>query len=155
MELTPPSSCDGVRKELLWERREEEHLSGIAKLAHEVSVRHEAKSVRARALYTGFGIPAAVLPLIGSAIVDYVPSEHSYIITIVLLLASVSSALSSFLDWGRRSQQHSEFAGRYGDLKNEIDSQLCRPKDGRVACDVMLERVKERFSHLNLAAPQL
>ena len=69
MELTPPS-CDGARKELLWERREEEHLAGIAQLAHEVSVRHEVKSARARAFYTGFGIPAAVLPLIGSAIVE-------------------------------------------------------------------------------------
>ena len=154
MELTPPS-CDGPRQERLWERREEEHLSGIAQLAHEVGVRHEAKSVRARAFYTGFGIPAAVLPLIGSAIVEYVPPAHSYIITIIMLLASLSSALNTFLDWGRRSQQHSDFAGRYGELKNEIDSQLCRPKDGRVACDVMLERVKERYSHLNLAAPQL
>ena len=72
-----------------------------------------------------------------------------------MLLASVSSALNTFLDWGRRSQQHCDYAGRYGELKNEIDSQLCRPKDGRVACDVMLERVKERYSHLNLAAPQL
>lgn len=158
LDLTPPSSGskdDSQRKELLWERREEEHLRKIAGECSALSKRHDAKATRCRWYYRAFGLPAAILPLIGSAIVEYVPHEFSYVVTIIMLLAAVSSALNTFLDWGRKSQRHLDYAGRYGELVNEIDSQLCRPKAGRIACDVMLERVKERFGYLNLSAPPL
>ena len=158
LDITPPSCAskdDAQRKELLWEKREEEHLRKIAERCSGLSKRHDVKSARCRWYYRAFGVPAAVLPLIGSAIVEYVPHDLSYVVTIIMLLAAVSSALNTLLDWGRKSQQHLDYAGRYGELVNEIESQLCRPKSGRIACDVMLERVKERYGYLNLSAPPL
>jgi hypothetical protein len=155
LDLTPPSGDDPSRKELLWEKREEEHLRMIAAACGDLSKRHDARGAVCRSNYVSLGLPAAVLPLVGSAVVEYVPKEYSFIVTIIMLLAAVASALNTFLDWGRKSQRHSEFAGRYGELVNEIESQLCRPKAGRIACDIMLERVKERYGHLNTGAPPL
>ena len=155
LDLTPPSGDDASRKELLWERREEDHLRKIAATCGDHSKRHDARGAVCRANYVFLGLPAAVLPLIGSAVVEYVPQEYSYVVTIIMLLAAISSALNTFLDWGRKSQRHMDFAGRYGELVNEIESQLCRPKAGRIACDVMLERVKERYGDLNTSAPPL
>ena len=158
LDITPPScqsSDDAQRKELLWEKREEDHLKKIAEQCAGLSKRHDGKAALCRWYFRAFGVPAAILPLIGSAIVEYVPGRLSYVVTITMLCAAVSSALNTLLDWGRKSQQHLDYAGRYGELVNEIESQLCRPKAGRIACDVMLERCKERFGYLNLSAPPL
>ena len=155
LDLTPPSGDDPCRKELLWEKREETHLSLIATECTALSQKHDVKASCCRAHYLGFGIPGCVLPLIGSAVVEYIPHEYSWLVSAIMLLAAVASALNTFLDWGRKSQQHQDYAGRYLELAHEISNQLCRPKAGRIACDIMLERVKERRGFLNLSSPPL
>jgi hypothetical protein len=155
-EHTPPSGSsedDVLRKELMWETREEEYIRGIASVCSEKFIRHNEYAGWYRLYYSAYGLPAAVLPLIATAAVEYVPQK--YVITGLLLGAAICSAVNTFLDFGRKSQKHEDYAGRYGALVAEIDGQLCRPKIGRIACDVMLERVKERFSSLNMSAPPL
>ena len=155
-EHTPPSgssSDDPLRKELLWEEREEIYIRGVAAVCSDKFAKHNTYAGCYRLYYSAYGLPAAVLPLIATAAVEYVPQK--YIITILMLGAAICSAVNTFLDFGRKSQKHEDYAGRYGSLVAEIDGQLCRPKVGRIACDVMLERVKERYSALNMTAPPL
>ena len=149
------SHDDPLRKELLWEDREEKHVLKVLETCRVKAMKHGQKAGGCRKAYRALGLPAIMLPLIASALVEYTPKELSWIITTLMLVSGLLSAVNSTLNFGKKAQQHDEYSARFGEVCDEINSQLCRPKAGRIACDVFLERILLKTGHLNSTAPLL
>ena len=77
------SHDDPLRKELLWEDREEKHVLKVLEICRVKALKHGQKAGGCRKAYRALGLPAIMLPLIASALVEYTPAELSWIITTI------------------------------------------------------------------------
>ena len=146
------SSLDTDRHELMWESREESLVERWK--THCIKKRNE-HGVKARVMkkrYTALSIPAIVLPLVLSGF-STVLQTHPLVISGTLMVVAILSGMNGFFNLGRLTQAHYNYEGLYGDLALSIESEMCRPKKARLACDVYLERTRCNISKLDLAAP--
>lgn len=155
IEITPPSkqSEDNEnRKELLWEAREENLLKGWKQEMAEKSKYHFRKGEKNKKLYLSFGIPSTILPLIMAGLTGIVPVDP-IVVSCLMMFAGILTGVQNFINFSKKSQVHFEFENKYSQLCLEIDSELCRPKIARCACDVFIERIKQQYHSLNQQAP--
>jgi len=156
IEVTPPSKGtidDPDRKELLWEKREEKLLHKWKDDMIVKSKKHYLKSKKFKKLYLVFGCITIIIPLILSGIIDM--DIHPYVISFLMIFSGVMSGVSTFINFGKKFQSHSEFDNRYNGLALEIESELRKPKKNRIACDVFLERARLTYSNLDTQAPMI
>lgn len=153
---SPPTSIhsedDETRKELMWTARSQTYVQGVSVRCRAASARHSMLARRKKIAYQIIGIPSTVLPII-SIIWQTAKCETALISTILVVTGSSCSAVSAFLNLGQKAQQHKEYSNRFQELADEIDSMLCKPKAGRIASDVFLERIQNKFSSLSRCAP--
>ena len=146
------SKDDPLRKELLWEQREEIFLQKIVEDCKKQSKLHRRKGKKFKKLYTGFGIPSTLLPIILSGLTEQLnmyPLVHS----LVMITSGILTGVSTFMNFGRKYEEHFNYEAKYGGLAGDISTELCKPKSFRVACDVYLERVRLLYGNLNSNAP--
>lgn len=147
-----PDSLDREREEMLWTERPEKQLSTWKKEIDLKSKHHKKIGRRNKKLYIVNGIPAIVIPLVIAGlngIVDILPIT----ISCLMIFASVISTISSFMNFGKKSQMHFEYESKYGELSLIIELELCKKKVDRIACDVFLERIFNKYNSLNNSAP--
>jgi len=153
---TPPTSehsDDVVRAELPWEPREELFLSGIAERARSLSAKHAAAAVLSRKLYSAFGIPGVLLPLIAASLNEW--AQVPYLASIMMLVAAALSALNTFMNNGQKAVAHDTASARFAAVDGAIQKCLAVPKAHRIACDVALERFTNLMDSATAAAPPL
>jgi hypothetical protein len=153
---SPPTSehsDDVLRAELPWEPREELFLGGIAEKARSLSARHSAAAGCARKLYSAFGIPGVLLPLIAASLNEW--ARVPWLASVLMLLASALSALNTFLNNGQKAVSHDTASARFAGVDGSIAKCLAVPKAHRVACDVALERFTNLMDAATAAAPPL
>ena len=153
---SPPHSehsDDVVRSELPWEPREEVFLGGIAERARSLSAKHAAAAVLSRQLYSAFGIPGVLLPLVAASLNEW--TKVPWVASILMLLAAALSALNTFLNNGQKSVSHDTASARFAAVDGAIAKCLAVPKAHRIACDVALERFTNLMDSATAAAPPL
>ena len=96
-----------------------------------------------------------ILPIITAAINEYISDNYKYITTSFMVLSSGCSLVNTLYNFGKSSQQHNEYAGKYSDLCQEIEYTLCRSKKNRIACDVSMQKYIYKTQSLNSNAPML
>ena len=156
IEITPPSkdSMDNPdRRELFWESREEKLLHGWKDDMIVKSKKHYLRSKKFKKLYLVFGCITIFIPLILSGIIDM--DIHPYVISFLMIFSGMVSGLSTFINFGKKFQAHSEFDNKYSGLALEIESELRKPKKNRIACDVFLERMRLTYGNLDMQAPMI
>ena len=116
---------------------------------------HDVASKNNRAKHIFYSAPVIVLPILCGALAPLLPSEYDYISSVCLSLTGIGNGLLSFRNFSKKSQQHSEFSGRYSELALEISSELIRSKKHRMPFDVFLQKVTTRYNHLNRTAPMI
>jgi hypothetical protein len=147
------SSTDALREELPWEEREEKLINEIIADCEAAEVVHEAKSKRCKMFYVLFGLPAIILPMVAALLSEYLSTENKMSVSVVLVFASMLSAIQQFFNFGKKAQTHSEFSGRFSELALSTRVEIVKPKRFRVACDVFLERVSRNMIQLKNSAP--
>ena len=72
---------------------------------------------------------------------------------VALLMSGILSGIGTFFNFGKKLQVHFDTAGKYADLQLFIDTEMCKPRSMRMACDAFLVLATNKFSGLNLQAP--
>jgi hypothetical protein len=154
-ENTPPSDDsldDPERRELLWEKREETLLHKWQENMIEASKSHFKKAGRLKKLYRCFGLPATLIPISLSGLTGNIQLDP-LAVAILLFLSGVLMGVSTFLNFGQKSQMHYDYSTQYNELSKEIEMEICKPKRNRIPCDVFLERVRLKLQYLDASAP--
>ena len=153
---SPPTSehsDDVLRSELPWQPREEVFLGGIAERARSLSARHSAAAGFARKLYSIFGIPGVLLPLVAASLNEW--TDIPWLASVLMLMAAALSALNTFLNNGNKAVSHDTASARFAAVDGAIQKCLAIPKAHRIACDVALERFSSQMDSATAAAPPL
>jgi len=150
-DITPPS-LDRERDEMLWDVKPENQLK-IWKEEIDLKSKHHKKiGIRNKKLYIIFTIPSIIIPLVIAGlngVVDILPIT----ISCLMIFASVISTISSFINFGKKSQMNYEYDSKYDELSLTIELELCKKKIDRIAVDIFLERIFQRYNSLNATAP--
>ena len=136
----------------MWERREGNFLHNIIVDCNTQSKLHRRKGKLFKKLYTIFGVPTMLIPVVLSGLTDQL---HEYKLTqsLLMIATGVLSGISQFFNFGRKYQQHFDFENKYSGLAGDIETELVKPKAFRIACDVYLEKIRLLYSNLNDNAP--
>lgn len=155
VEITPPSSLDDdARKELLWERREEQLIEKWIDDCKIRSDKHCKKAKEFKIKYACVGLPSVLIPIVLGGLSPVIPC-HTLEYSLVLMLAGLFSGVGLFFNFGKKEMEHHTYSNKFFKLITEIEAELSKPKRHRIACDVYIERVKNEYGSLTLASPDL
>ena len=156
LDITPPSNKssedDPLRKELLWEKREEQLLLKWCDNIKQKAIKHKSKALTNKKMYHIISIPVIIIPLVIGGInglVDIAPITFS----ICMIFSSILAGVNTFMNFSKKMMLHFEFEGKYNELHVSIEKELSIPKTHRIAADVFLERIQQTYNHLNNYAP--
>jgi hypothetical protein len=68
-------------------------------------------------------------------------------------LIAVASAMATFFNFSKKSEQHFNYAARYSDLSTDIKEQLSKAHDDRLKAAVYTMAIKTKYNFLNAQAP--
>jgi hypothetical protein len=142
------------RKELLWESREEDLILGWGTRLKTASKAHELKGKKMKQYYTLVSLPAILIPVVASSLSNIL-QPYPLAMSGAMLTTSIFTGLNGFFNLGARTQLHFEYEYAYNKLANEIDSELCKPKASRIACDLYLCQILSEMNRLDSTAPVL
>ena len=145
-------SKDTDRKELMWEEREELFMRKIVEECKTQSELHRKKGKYFKKMYTVFGVPSMLIPIILSGLVDQL-HDYALVQSLLMIGTGIFSGISNFFNFGRKYQEHFDFENKYNGLAGDIGTELVKPKAFRVAADVYLERIRLLYGNLNDNAP--
>lgn len=152
---TSSSSKDNPsRTELLWESREEVLLKKWCDNMSKASELHKQASRKFKKRYTLLSIPTIVIPIFMSGLSSYLEDEQ-LTNSLLLITTSLFSGLNAFLNYGKRTQKHAEYSGKYDALAKDIQLVLSKPKANRVPCDIYLQKIYDNLTNLDLNAPDV
>lgn len=144
---------DPMRVEMMWAKKQETYLTNIAQECNLLSKTHERLGRRYRRFYMALSVPSVVLPLVIGTIETL--DKNVMLVTVGMTCVSILSGLSTFLDFGRKSESHYTSEQDYSDLESEITLTLVKPRAFRIPADVFLERVNHRFSTIHRTSPNI
>ena len=155
LDITPPSSLDDEqRKELLWERREEDVIQKWVDDCRLRSDKHGKKAKQYKIKYACVGIPSILIPIILGGLSPVIPC-HTLEYSLFLMSAGVFSGINMFFNFGKKQGEHNTYSNKFFKLVNDVEMELSKPKRHRIACDVYMEKVKNEYNALVLSSPDL
>ena len=148
------SKDDPNRKELLWEKREEDVVRKWVKEMREQSKKHYKAGKKHKRLHEWITIPSILIPVISSGLTPLL-QPYPYVSTGLMLTVGVLTGINGFYGFASKKERHLNYEGLYSVLSTEIEKELCKPKKNRIACDVYLESISMKKTQLDLSAPLL
>ena len=145
---------DVVRDELLWERSEEDLLNVWKKEAMLRRRGHSVTGGRKKRFHKVFGTLSVVVPIIFTGL-SQSEINTGWINTLGFCLTGIISGLLAFYGFDGLTERHFEYESKYDDYVQQIESELCKPRKNRVACDVFLKEMQLKLGTLNAGAPDL
>ena len=142
------------RKELLWEEREEKIFEKWLKNCKIKSVKHEKKAKICKIKYGMCSIPSITIPIIVSGLSSSISCDSTEN-SILMMVTALFTCINTFFNYGKRQEKHEQYSNKYFELANEIESELSKPKRHRIACDVYLEKIKQKVNNLYATEPNL
>ena len=148
------SEDDLYRKELLWSSKLDHLMNDFMKNCNDLSIRHGKKSKKQKKLYVLFSVPSILISVILTGTSNYIQDYHE-ITTIAIILMGLSSGLNTFFNFAKKTEQHNQYENLYLELYNDIRNEMNKPKANRLACDVYIDRTKNKINFLRKSAPDL
>jgi hypothetical protein len=152
IDITPSSLDDSNRKELLWTSRQEALLKKWSEDCKIKSVKHDISGKKNKIKFAIFAVPSILTPIILGGVSTILPS-NSLGYSLGMMSSGIFSGIGMFFNYGKRAQLHFEYSNKFAELATEIETELCKGKAYRVACDVYLERTKHEIIKLSEYAP--
>ena len=149
------STDDLSRDEEKWNRNHEAFLGKLSSACEDNAKEQHAAFHFAKRMHIALALPAVVLPVVAVGLNEYVSSELRIIPSFLMLVSSCLVAVQSLMNYGKQSQRHAEYSGRFHELTNEIQYCLSRRKKDRVACDVTCQKFLNRIGNLETSAPSI
>jgi hypothetical protein len=154
IDFTPSSEDNPDRMELLWESREEDLLLEWGAICKSKSIQHDTQGKTNKMRFGVFGVPSVLIPIVLGGLSSVAPS-NSLIYSLGMMGSGLFSGVNMFFNFSKKAQQHFEYSGKFAELATEIETELCKPKKHRIACDIYLERIKISFNALCSQSPPL
>ena len=148
------SKDDPNRKELLWEKREEDVVRKWVKDMKEQAKKHYKAGKKNKRLHEWITVPSILIPVIASGLTPLL-QPYPYVSTGLMLTVGVLTGVNGFYNFASKKEKHLNYEGLYSVLSIEIEKELCKPKKNRLACDVYLESISMKKTQLDLSAPLL
>lgn len=99
-------------------------------------------------------MPSVLIPIILGGLSSIIPC-NSLASSVVLMVAGLFFGITMFFDFAQKQEEYSNTANKFFELNTNIAAELSKPKSHRVACDVYLERIKNRYSAIVLLSPDI
>lgn len=144
---------DPDREELLWSNRQNVLLKKWLDDIKTKITYHSKKGKFMKSMFHSFGIPSIMFPIILASLSTAFVASHPVVLPSLLMGSGCASGISQLFNFGKNAQLNQEYSSKYQELGLEIEAILSIPKRNRPACDVFLERVKQRFIALENSAP--
>ena len=148
-------SEDISRQEEKWTQAHDEYLQSLHAQCQASSDAHHKSARHNKLLYRCFAVPSITLPLLGGFVDTLLVGELAWLPRGIVLLAAGTSAVGNVYNFGKLTQQHTQFTGLYSDLAQKISYTLTRRKRSREACDVSMTKYIHKHQLLGAAAPDL
>lgn len=148
------SQDDLNRKELLWEKREEKIFFKWLENCRIKSKKHDNKSKLCKIKYGVCSIPSITIPIIVSGLSSTISCDSTEN-SILMMITALFTCINTFFNYGKRQEKHEQYSNKYFELANEIESELSKPKRHRIACDVYMEKIKQKYNNLHATEPNL
>lgn len=148
------SQDDLNRKELLWEKREEKIFFKWLENCRIKSKKHDNKSKLCKIKYGICSIPSITIPIIVSGLSSSISCDSTEN-SILMMITALFTCVNTFFNYGKRQEKHEQYSNKYFELANEIESELSKPKRHRIACDVYMEKIKQKYNNLHATEPNL
>ena len=145
------SSVDDVRKELMWEKREEYLLKKWLDDMLESSRKQGIAGRRTKKLYAIIGVPATLIPVIVGGLTSL--NVDPIVNSLMMITTGTLIGISTFFNLGKKFTEHFEYEYRYDEICKELEKELCKPKAHRISADVYMERIYMKYCSLNASAP--
>jgi hypothetical protein len=147
-------SIDGEREPLLWESREEDVVERWRSHCIDMNKEHGKIARSTKKKYTIVSIPSILIPVIMSGF-SSVLQDYPLVSSGLMVVVSIFTGISGFLNLGAKTQQHFNAEALYGDLALKIETEMCKPKKNRMQCAIYLERIRSEVSKLDLSSPNI
>jgi hypothetical protein len=154
IDVSESSSDDPLRKELLWEKREETLIETWCSIAKNKSDKHTKTAIRYKQLNKFWGLSNLLCNILFVGIVQ-INVLPKYSPTIGFMITGGIAAVCTFFEFAGKREQHNEYSNKYMEFINCLKVEMCKPKGWRVACDVFLARNEMILNSLNRSAPDL
>ena len=155
LDITTPSSHDDEhRKELLWEKREEELIMKWIADCKVRSKKHSTKAKEYKIKYACIGLPSILIPIVLGGLSPVIQC-HTLEYSLVLMSSGLFSGIGMFFNFGKKQVEHNTYSNQFFKFIKEVEAELSKPKSHCIACDVYIEKVKNEYNSLVLASPYL
>lgn len=152
LDISPESTDDENRRELMWEKREEDLLVKWKNDMCNKSIEQGKSARKIKKLYSVLGLPATLLPIIMSGLTKQL-EEYEILQSLLMIATGSLIGISTFFNLGKKTALHFEYEHKYSELALTIDKELTKPKKYRIALDVFLENISLKYIALDERAP--
>jgi len=135
---------------MLWGTRQELQVNKWRADGLEKAHYHGKQQKRFKALYHLFMVPLVILPTVSSVFATEVDAHVS---STLLLATGILNGVHGFLNYGRKQQDHGNFENMWHAFVAEIETEMCKPKRSRLACDVFLQKTLDHYQKLCALEP--
>lgn len=150
------SELDLGRTEMAWSEKQEDLILRISDECLSDAYKHNKQARYYKKMYNVLSLPAVILPLLLSTLEKTELAVHNpMVISAGLTLVAILNGISQYVNAGSRSNEHFSTENLYSHLSNDILVMLSKPRRCRVACDVVLERVRLQFQSIQSHAPDI
>lgn len=143
---------DVDRREMPWQRKEEELITQWAQKCHDNSAKHKRRAVIYRVLHFVFGLTSTFVP-IGFTGVTLLGNEDPVVIASGFITSSCLSSIVNMFNFKNMADAHKEHSARYDSMATSIEVELVKPRPFRIACDLFLARTELLIGQVNNSAP--
>jgi hypothetical protein len=147
------TSDNNDRKELLWTSNIEDVIKSWYSQCLVFANTHRIRGRYHKKVFYTLGILSACIPMTLAAIGDILDGDLKWISIVLLIITGILNIVNGYLNPGKKSERHFIFESDYSSLAVEITSELVKPQAYRQDADVYLQRILDRYNHLNSLAP--
>ena len=91
---------------------------------------HERAAYESKKLHVRYAFPGMIIPTISAPVLGTFKDEEwaPYFGMVSMVVTAICNGITNFFNYGKKSQLHFNFSGRYGDIVTDI--QECLAKKG-------------------------
>ena len=159
------TSSQSVKLEEPWTDEHENFLKLMRKRACMKATEHNKCGFMYQCYHHCFGLPTVLIPVIMTPLNMIFPqteeercnaetiSTLEYMNAASFFLLGIFTSVNQFFKFAERYQLHFTFENIYNDVKTDIDTELVKARQFRVASDVFITKIQMRLDHAEYSEP--
>lgn len=138
-----------------WDEQVEGFVRSFLADSEKAKEDHHTKGEWCQTLRNMWGLPSIMIPLIMAPLTQTFRDNPatSYISMGAFMISGITSSISQYFNYGKKSEQHFNTEADYSDLITDIKEELAKSRDNRREAAVSMSAFKMRFDCISKDAP--